>query len=367
MSGEPLCIRTFAEAFRFRMSQKARIKNFDPDKKSFQSDAEAYNQVTINLSQVYSFYKLLLDAITYISVYNGETGIPDINPTMTTQLNKGKCEINQKIKEIAQDKAAKKIVTDYFEANLIPNIPKNVCSSVLDDIDALVRNSPDIKNRKHNSLKTAYNQKKSDAAYLAEVYLFAICNGNNTIDNIQSKDDTKGDASENQLELLEQGLELISSLKPPKQISPPDKPLEEEQPYISELYAAYGDKECISDFCQEHLAQYDEYSKDRNERRIDYFAADTIRHGVEELYSSSDKYKNQFEVLKEETLAGVNNTARKHYANGYERMLGVMEQVVSIQVNQYILSQSPYWISNRIRMGVCHFLVNDNKLRWVKR
>lgn len=365
MSGEPLCIRTFAEVIRCRMGKKARIKNFDPDKKSFQSDAEVKNQVTINLSQVYDFYKLLLDAVTYISAYNGETGIPDIDPAMTSQLKNGKCEIHQRIKEIAQNKAARKVVTDYFDANLIPNIPGIVCSSVLGDIDALVRNASDITKRKQNALKQAYLQKKSDAAYLAEVYLFAICNGNNVKDNIKSKTATKDKPSEDPLELIEKGFALIATLPPPKQINPPKEPLEEEQPYISELYAAYGDKEGITDFCETHLDQYDEYSEDRNERRIDYFAADTIRHGVEELYSG--KYKNQFKVLKDETLAGVRNTARKSYSDGYERMLAVMEQVVHIQANQYILSPSPYWLSNKIKMGVCHFLVNDNKLRWVKR
>ena len=367
MSGEPLCIRTFAEVVRCRMGKKARIKNFDPDKKSFQSDAEVKNHVTINLSQVYVFYKLLLDAVTYISINNGETGIPDIDRTMTSQLKNGKCEIHQRIKEIAQNKATRKIVTDYFDANLIPNIPGIVCSSVLGDIDALVRNASDITKRKQNALKQAYLQKKSDAAYLAEVYLFAICNGTNVKDNIKSKTATKDKPSEDPLELIEKGFALIATLPPPKQINPPKEPLEEEQPYISELYAAYGDKEGITDFCEAHLAQFDEYKEDRNERRIDYFAADTVRHGVEELYSGSGRFKNQFEVLKGETLAGVSNTARRSYPNGYERMLGVMEQAVNIQVSQYILSRSPYWISNKIKMGVCHFLVNDNKLRWVKR
>lgn len=113
------------------------------------------------------------------------------------------------------------------------------------------------------------------------------------------------------------------------------------------------------------MAQYDEYNEDREDRRIDYFAADSIRQGIRELYS--DGYTNQFTVLKEETWAGIRNTARKSYPNGYEKMLNVMEQAAIIQVAQYTLSRSPNWISNRIKMGVCHFLVNDNILKWVKR
>lgn len=166
-------------------------------------------------------------------------------------------------------------------------------------------------------------------------------------------------------EALKAADELLATLPAPVLLEPPEQHQADEQVYISELYAAYGDKEGIADFGETHLPHYSDYDEDIKERRIDYFAAESIRRGVSELYSG--QYANQFDVLKDETLAGVKNTARKAFPNGYERLLGVMEQAVAIQVRQYILSQSPNWISNRIKMGVCHFLVNDNKLKWVKK
>lgn len=169
----------------------------------------------------------------------------------------------------------------------------------------------------------------------------------------------------NPFEALKGAEALLATLPAPAQMTPPEKPLLEEQIYISELYAAYGDKEGIADFGEEHLSQYGEYNEDIKERRIDYFAAESIRRGVHDLYSG--EYANQFDVLKDETLAGVRNTSQKAFPNGYERLLGVMEQAAAIQVHQYILSPSPNWIGNRIKMGVCHFLVNDKKLRWVKK
>lgn len=166
-------------------------------------------------------------------------------------------------------------------------------------------------------------------------------------------------------EALKNAEKLLATLPAPTPVVPPELPLLEEQPYISELYAAYGDKAGIPDFGEGHLPQYEEYDQDIKERRIDYFAAESIRRGVSELYSG--EYASQFDALKEETFDGVKNTARKTFLNGYERMLGVMEQVVLIEVKKYILSRSPNWISNRIKMGICHFLVNDNKLKWVKK
>jgi hypothetical protein len=168
-------------------------------------------------------------------------------------------------------------------------------------------------------------------------------------------------------EALKNAEALLATIPAPKQVAPPAIPLPEEQPYILEIYAAYGDREGVAAFCEEHLTLYDggAYGEDIKDRRIDDFAAESIRRGVSELYSG--EYANQFDILKDETYDGVKNTARKTFPNGYERMLGVMEQAVIIEVKRYILSRSPNWISNRIKMGVCHFLVNDNKLMWVRK
>jgi hypothetical protein len=101
------------------------------------------------------------------------------------------------------------------------------------------------------------------------------------------------------------------------------------------------------------------------DRRIDFYAAETIRRGVLELKSGS--LTSQFDVLKEETFNGVKDTARRTHPNGYERMLAVMEQAVIAPATNYILSASPYWISGKIKKGVCHHLVNDGKLKWIRR
>ena len=45
----------------------------------------------------------------------------------------------------------------------------------------------------------------------------------------------------------------------------------------------------------------------------------------------------------------------------------LMEQAVVTPVTNYLLSTSPYWISGKIKKGVCHHLVNDDKLTWVRR
>ena len=121
----------------------------------------------------------------------------------------------------------------------------------------------------------------------------------------------------------------------------------------------------MTTFSASDLSSFPDYSNDLDDRRIDFYAAETIRRGVLELRSSS--LTNQFEVLKKETLDGVKDTAKRTHPSGYDHMLAVMEQVILVPVTNYILSASPYWISATIKKGVCHHLVNDGKLVWVRR
>lgn len=172
-------------------------------------------------------------------------------------------------------------------------------------------------------------------------------------------------SSEYDFKLVEEIQEKIKSLPRPTEVSVPLEATNEEQGYINELYNAYGDAENVSPFAKKDLTSYPDYEEDLLDRRIDFYAADTIRRGVMELGRGG--LSNQFDVLKGETYDGVKDTERRTHPDGYQRMLAVMEQAVNAPLKDYLLSESPYWISGKIKKGVCHHLVNDGKLRWVKK
>lgn len=158
---------------------------------------------------------------------------------------------------------------------------------------------------------------------------------------------------------------LIEQLPAPKAVSVPCEIQDDERLYINELILAYGDAEQKDQFSEDDLPNFPDYSDDLEGRRIDYFAAESVRRGILEF--GNGRLSNQFDVLKAETLSGVKDTEKRRHLDGYERMLAVMEQAVALPVTNYLLSQSPNWISGSIKKGVCHFLVNDRRLRWVKR
>ena len=157
----------------------------------------------------------------------------------------------------------------------------------------------------------------------------------------------------------------IKTLPRPTPVDVPDTYADSEETYIKALFDAYGDAESIDDFSETELQNFSDYQEDLEDRRIDYYAAVSIQRGVLEL--NADKLSDQFDVLKSETLDGVKDTAKKRYPDGYEKMLSVMEQAAKLPVNNYLLSKSPYWISGKIKKGVCHHLVNEVKLIWVKK
>ena len=89
----------------------------------------------------------------------------------------------------------------------------------------------------------------------------------------------------------------------------------------------------MTTFSASDLSSFPDYSDDLDDRRIDFYAAETIRRGVLELGSGS--LTDQFDVLKMETLAGVKDTAKRKHQDGYEHMLAIMEQAVIAPVTNF--------------------------------
>lgn len=197
-----------------------------------------------------------------------------------------------------------------------------------------------------------------ECAQLLESIILSICSDKSA----QKKTPLQFEES---LNLIKDINEKIRNLPHPTPVPVPAIATDTERVYVNELFAAYGDAESIVPFAEEDLLRFPDYKDDLDDRRVDYYSAVSVERGVMEL--NADNLSNQFDILKEETLDGVKDTAKKQYSNAYDKMLSVMEKVTSLSVDNYLLSKSPFWISGKIKKGVCHHLVNDGKLKWVKK
>lgn len=198
---------------------------------------------------------------------------------------------------------------------------------------------------------------------IAETVAELATNVFTTLSQVRIKKQKNPLPNKNDLKLISEMQEKAEQLSAPIPIPIPNEFTSDESKYINELFLAYGEAEQIDNFSEKHLTDCPEYHEDLKDRRIDYFAAETIRRAVQEIDAT-----NQFDILKEETLSGVKDTMRKRHENGYERMLSVMETAAQLPTPQsYFLGISSSWINAKIKKGVCHHLVNDNKLKWVKK
>lgn len=158
--------------------------------------------------------------------------------------------------------------------------------------------------------------------------------------------------------------EILASIPRPKPLAVPDEPFKDEFLYIAQLFLAYAEDANVDRIDQTNIKDFEDYYEDLKERRIEYFAAESVRRSLEEV--DIESIQDQFEVLKHETYDGVKDEYKRRHVNGYEKMLAVMNQAAASQIEGYLLCKTPYWISTAIKKGVCHFLVKEGKLKWVK-
>jgi len=154
------------------------------------------------------------------------------------------------------------------------------------------------------------------------------------------------------------------SIKLPERLLPPVEIRPDELLYIKELLAAYADAESVEDITKETLPNYHpKYQRNFEEQRKHYYNADYIRQSVREVFIEEDNI--QFEVLKDDVYDSVSITYNQDYDNGYTRLIEVLKHASIIPANKSLLVNIPNLIGGSEKMGVCHILVNDGKIKWV--
>ncbi len=147
----------------------------------------------------------------------------------------------------------------------------------------------------------------------------------------------------------------------PAPLKPTDTIEVVEMPYISALLEAYSDELKVKIDTAKSLEAYGHYFKHLNRQRKDYYSAETIRRFVRDTLTDSQ----QFDILKEEIYNGIIDTHEQKYDSGYKRLVEDLKQASVTNTSKSMLDSKLHCIGNSERKGVCHMLVNDEKLRWV--
>ena len=236
----------------------------------------------------------------------------------------------------------------YFENKVIKQLHPSKKKVLFDSLLEIVNTDEGIKQAEREKiLAVAQMDKYTD--FLVSIYLYTL-----TIPNVLSDNQRKFGKGSRSESLTSQPLEKIPI---------PIDLQEEERKYADALLAVYGQKRNIDGYDFMELGLYSDDKEDFNDNREYYFAAEAVRRGTRDFYHG----EQQFDILKEEIYQGVKEVWKDSYKNGYSRLLRVLTEATKANISQCILSRETQWIWNAQRKGVCHFLVNDRKLKgWIR-
>lgn len=249
---------------------------------------------------------------------------------------------------------------ESFVSKVVPCLKPTQIEDMKESLRRLIDGDMSIAPNKKKDLLSLVD-KDDLSCFLSEVYLYAL-NRSNKAAVGKSDMEVATEIAPDDIALLNK---IYSKYPRPKEMVVPNEPTDEELAYITQLLEAYAEAAGVTELSRSALSGYPKYNNDLRQRRKEYYAAETIRRGTREVFKESDA--DQFELLKEETYDGIFDIHSQDYKSGYDRLLKVMTQVSSIQINKCSLSKLPEWIGNKEKKGVCHILANDGRISWVVR
>jgi len=146
----------------------------------------------------------------------------------------------------------------------------------------------------------------------------------------------------------------------PKSIKPSVEVGEEEKelPYVVELLKAYSEFEKSPFSSVESLAD-NEYLYDHFHRqRLDFYSAQSLKRFSRDEFIEEDPYVE----AKDEIYSGVIDICAQKYDHGLARANSTLSEARKISLDGNELGK----INPSDKSGMCHELVNDKKLKWVK-
>lgn len=150
----------------------------------------------------------------------------------------------------------------------------------------------------------------------------------------------------------------------PVQLVPQSAIETHELPYINALCEVYAEK-ISQEVTPDSIATLPSmYKRHFAEQRKAYYSAESVRHSMREVFVDGEQ---QFSALKDDAYDGIEPTYyNDNYATGYDRLRAVLEKITSTTLTKSALVNIIGLISNLEKKGICHMLVNDERIRsWV--
>ena len=301
--------------------------------------------------------------LTWLTQYPGvlnRNGQPyTINDDFVRDLEKGRQDIPKTIKTAVQKKPQipgdAVIQFEYFLENEISPVKEADLYYRLWKLIHATDIAPDLT----TAWKNEYNAHEFDR-FLADVFLYAIVQDAPTQRGKKKErpEERNGDTVTRDIELLNNMLKKLAYLEP---IRKPEEIAPKEHDYINEILQAYGSH--LQSTFHEKSDLPEDMQNDLEERRDDFYAAETVRIQGTSALAASDEA--EFDRLKKEVYSNVRGAyTAAGDEDGYIRMLRVMDRADTVPCVKSVFARAN-WVGSEERRGVCHMLAGEKLLRWV--
>ena len=246
----------------------------------------------------------------------------------------------------------------HFDNTVIPElISSQKESAVYNEIRRLIIGDDSIADDVRNELLGYYDD-QDYGSFLGHTFLYAIVckNNNKRSSKRKAREKALADSPE-----VQEYRRLREKFPKPEQIPPPEEIEEHELPYVTELLRAYSDTEGVTIIDPEGLKG--SHKRSFNRQRKDYYAAETIRQSARDTLKLNEN--DGFDILKDETYDGVIDTCDDDDENPVERVKAVLKVAAALPLSPNLEMSLLGWVGAGEKKGVCHMLVNDERLKWV--
>lgn len=308
-----------------------------------------------------SVAKILFEpVITLGNVLNRNHEPYYVNSKLACSWYKQEADIPRTLKDAVENKDVQYEIGKYFTDKVLEGYLSSVkTGDMLNHLIGLSKDS-DLPEEQRRDLERCYTEGEP-GNFLGKAFLYAILQDN------RKKDQPEEPPSEATLDIssdLDAFNRVVRRFKKPSPISPPSTVADEEIKYVKELFGVYQEKTGAKCERAEDLEPYPRLKKHFNRQRKDYYLAETIRRGLRDTVCP-DETQN-FDCLKDEIYEGVVTTEEKEYDSGYDRLSAVMEHATLIQLSTNLNTLTLNWVGPGEKKGICHMLVNDDRLHWME-
>ncbi len=132
----------------------------------------------------------------------------------------------------------------------------------------------------------------------------------------------------------------------------------DEKRYVDQLLAAYRERHPDDDLTRTNVADHPARGGHFKRQRQAFFRAEGLR-----IYARESTPSGTFESLQDDVHAGVIEQSESDHVDGYARAQQVLVASSFIDLRKHRLIERA---DNEDRKGICHQLVNDERLSWVE-